>query len=264
MNFVIAVDLEGISGVVGTPNKGFKNDNIQYKFACEQALREVNQATKALYDCGAKKVYVWDNHGSSLNLDYMSLDKRVDILAGVGLKHRFSGLEDKKISGVLLIGYHAKANTSHAILAHTCDSSKYQYIKLNSKTVGEIEIDALLATANINAPVIFISSDNMGVSQGEKSLPWIKSVITKHSIGRNAGLLKHPSTVLDEIYSSVKDAYKNINNMKKYKIKSPITVEIRFLRLEDAQSVSNSKTKGISLIDPYTIKYTINKIMELY
>ncbi len=264
MNFVIAVDLEGISCVVGTPNEGLTKDNVQYKFACEQAVREVNQATKALYDCGAKKVYVWDNHGGSLNLDYMTLDKRVNILAGVGLKHRFSGLEDKLIDGVLLIGYHAKADTSHAILAHTCNSTKYQYIKLNNKTVGEIEIDALLAAANLKAPVIFVSSDDQGVLQAIKELPWIKSVITKYSIGRNAGLLKHPSTVLDEIYKNVKDAYMHIGDMKKYKIKKPIQVEIRFLRLEDAQAANNSKTKEINLLDPYTITYNINKIMEIY
>lgn len=264
MNFVIAVDLEGISGVVGTPNQGLTRDNVQYKYACEQAVREVNQATKALYDCGAKKVYVWDNHGNSLNLDYMALDKRVDILAGVGLKHRFSGLEDKLINGVLLIGYHAKADTSHAILAHTCNSNKYQYIKLNNKTVGEIEIDALLAAANLKAPIIFVSSDDKGVSQALKELPWIKSVITKNSIGRNVGLLKHPVSVLDEIYKNVKDAYLHIGDMKKYKIKKPITVEIRFLRLEDAQSVYNSKTKDITLLDPFTISHTISKIMEIY
>lgn len=264
MNFAIAVDLEGIAGVVGTKNTGLTKDNVQYEFATKQALREVNMAIKSLYDCGAKKVYVWDNHMSSLNLDYFKLDSRVDILAGVGIKHRWSGLEDKNISGVLLIGYHSMADTSNAILAHTCNSNKYQYVKLNNKSVGEIEIDALMAGIMLNAPLIFVSSDNKAIEQLNKEMPWVKTVISKHSLGRNVAMLKHPDRVLDEIYENVKYSYQQLMNMKLYKIKTPIDVEIRFMRLEDAESASKSKKNVIDLIDPFTIKYKINNLMEIY
>ncbi|MBN2853254.1 MAG: M55 family metallopeptidase [Clostridia bacterium] len=264
MNFAIAVDLEGIAGVVGTPGSGLGKDNTQYAFACLQAVREVNAAVKALYDCGAKKVYVWDNHGGSLNLDYFSLDKRVEILAGVGLKHRWQGLEDKNIDGVLLIGYHAMADTSKAVLAHTCSSTSYQHVKLNNRSVGEIEIDAAMAGIMLHAPLIFVSSDDQAIAQVSQTIPWAKTVITKHSIGRNAALLKHPDTVLDEIYMQVKQAFKETKGMKLFKIKEPIEVKIRFMRLEEAENAANNKIRKTELVDPYTIKYTVNHLTEIY
>lgn len=264
MNFAIACDLEGIAGVVGFPKEGLGTESKQFQFAVKQAVREINSAVAALFDSGAKKVYVWDNHNGSLNLDYMELDKRVDIVAGVGAKHRWPGLYDKEISGVLLIGYHPMADTYAGILSHTCSSVTYQYLKLNGSSVGEIEIDAVSAARLLKAPVIFVSSDDKAVEQAKKGLPWISSVITKESFGRNLAVLKHPLRVVDEIYDAVKKAVANMSDMKLYDIEDPVEVEMRFLRLEDAENVFNSKTKKVELLDPFTVRFSVKSFLELY
>lgn len=264
MNFAIACDLEGIAGVIGFPKEGLGTKSKQYQFAIKQAVREINSAAMALYDSGADKVYVWDNHNGSLNLDYMELDKRVDIVAGVGAKHRWPGLYDKDISGVLLIGYHPMADTYAGILSHTCSSVTYQYVKLNGQSVGEIEIDAASAGRLLEAPVIFAASDDKAIAQAKDSLPWISTVVTKEAIGRNLAVLKHPLRVVDEIYDSVKNAVANIKNMKLYDITDPVEVEMRFLRLEDAEKVYKSKTRDVELLDPFTVKYTVKSFLELY
>ncbi|MFO7612596.1 MAG: M55 family metallopeptidase [Clostridia bacterium] len=264
MNFAIACDLEGIGGVVGSPGEGLHQTSRQYAFAAVQAVREINAAAGALFDNGADRVYVWDNHNGSLNLDYMELDRRVDILAGVGGKHRWPGLEDRNISGVLLIGYHPKAETYAGILSHTCSSSTYQYMKMNGRSVGEIEIDAIAAARLLKAPVIFVASDDKGVAQTKEVLPWAGSVATKEALGRNLAILKHPARVVDEIYSEVGRAVKNMDRMELYDIEDPVEVEMRFLRLEDAEKLNNSKTKGAELIDPYTVRFTARSFLELY
>ena len=264
MNFAIACDLEGIAGVVGFPKEGLGTQSKQYQFAIKQAVREINSAVAALYDSGADKVYVWDNHNGSLNLDYMELDKRVDIVAGVGAKHRWPGLYDKDIDGVLLIGYHPMADTYSGILSHTCSSVTYQYVRLNGKSVGEIEIDAASAGRLLKAPVIFVASDNMAVAQTNESLPWVKTVVTKEAIGRNLAVLKHPLRVVDEIYEAVKEAAESLSEMNLYDIADPVVVEMRFLRLEDAERVYKSRTKEVELLDPFTVRYTANSFLELY
>ena len=264
MNYAIACDLEGIAGVVGFPKEGLGTQSKQYQFAVKQAVREINAAARALFDGGAEKVYVWDNHNGSLNLDYMELDKRVDIVAGVGAKHRWPGLYDKDIAGVLLIGYHPKADTYAGILSHTCSSVKYQYVKLNGQSVGEIEIDAACAGRLLNAPLMFVASDNKAVAQAKDIMPWIRTVETKEAIGRNLAVLKHPLRVVDEIYDTVKKAVVNLSNMKLYDISDPVEVEIRFLRLEDAESALKSRTKDVMMIDAFTIKYTAKNFLELY
>lgn len=71
--FFIGVDCEGVACVVGEPQKGLK-DSINYPFAARQATLEADAAARALFDCGAKEVIVWDNHGNGVNLDYDLLD----------------------------------------------------------------------------------------------------------------------------------------------------------------------------------------------
>ncbi|MDX1359604.1 MAG: M55 family metallopeptidase, partial [Clostridia bacterium] len=263
MNFAIACDLEGIAGVVGFPKEGLGTQSKQYQFAIKQAVREINAAARALFDSGADKVFVWDNHNGSLNLDYMELDKRVDIVAGVGAKHRWPGLYDKDISGVLLIGYHPMADTYAGILSHTCSSVTYQYVKLNGKSVGEIEIDAASASRLLKAPVIFVASDDKAIAQVNDSLPWAKTVVTKEAIGRNLAVLKHPLRVVDEIYDVVRQAAGSLSRMQLYDIADPVEVEMRFLRLEDAEKVYKSKTRDVELIDPFTVRYTAQSFLEL-
>ena len=77
MEYLIAVDLEGIGGVVGLPNQTL-NGSPDYEVAKENAVKEINAATKALFDGGATKVCVWDNHGGGGNLDFSKIDPRVE------------------------------------------------------------------------------------------------------------------------------------------------------------------------------------------
>ena len=264
MNFAIACDLEGIAGVVGFPKEGLGITSKQFEFARKQAVREINAAVSALYDGGAEKVYVWDNHNGSLNLDYMELDERVEIVAGVGAKHRWPGLYDKGIGGVLLLGYHPMADTYAGILSHTCSSVTYQYLKMNGRSVGEIEIDAVSAARLLNAPVIFVASDDKGILQAKDALPWIRSVVTKEALGRNLAVLRHPRQVVKDIYDEVLAAAGSMDSMKLYDIEDPVEVEMRFLRLEDAEKVYKSRTRNAELLDPFTVRFTAGSFLELY
>lgn len=264
MKYAIACDLEGIAGVVGYPKEGLGNSSKQFIVASKQAVKEINSAAGALYDTGAEKVYVWDNHNGSLNLDYNDLDKRVDIVAGVGAKHRWPGLYDKDIDAVLLLGYHPKADTYAGILTHTCSSVTYQYIKLNGVSVGEVEIDAASAARLLGAPLIFVAGDNKLIKQINEDFPWVSTVVTKEALGRNLAILKHPARVVDEIYDGVKSAVACIAGAKLYDIEDPVEVEARFLRLEDAESVYKSKSKNVEMLDAFTVRYKVKSFLELY
>jgi len=264
MRYAIACDMEGIAGVVGYPNEGLGNTSKQFQAASRQAVKEINAAVEALYDSGAEKVYVWDNHNGSLNMNYDDLDERVDIVAGVGAKHRWPGLYDKEIDAVLLIGYHPKADTYAGILTHTCSSTTYQYIKMNGKSMGEVEIDAACAARLLKAPLIFIAGDTKLVAQINEDMPWVSTVITKEALGRNLAVLKHPRRVAREIYDGVVKAVRDIGKAQLFDIEDPVEVEARFLRLEDAEKVIKSKSRDVEMIDAYTVKYSVESLLELY
>ncbi|MEJ2199938.1 MAG: M55 family metallopeptidase, partial [Desulfuromonadaceae bacterium] len=131
---MIAVDCDGPACVVGEPGKALSNSRDMV-FAREQATRETDAAARALFDCGAKKVVVWDNHGFGANLVFDQLDRRCEVLLGTGFDRRFPFL-DETYTGVLMIGYHAMEGTPGAVLAHTYSPGAYRAIRVNGQTVG--------------------------------------------------------------------------------------------------------------------------------
>ena len=51
--YYIAIDMEGVACVVGTPGEGLSSSSANRDFAAREALREANAAARALFDCGA-------------------------------------------------------------------------------------------------------------------------------------------------------------------------------------------------------------------
>lgn len=232
MKFLICVDLEGCACVVGKPGKGL-SECEGYAFACKEAVSEANAAISALFDAGAEEVVVWDGHGSSSNLSYQDLDPRCQIITGLGYAHRLFFV-DNTYSGALFIGYHSRDNVRNAVLCHSYSSARYQWIKVNGKEMGELEIDAAIC-GEANVPVIFASSDDVGCRQMTEAAPWVRTVSTKKSLGHNLALSKHPVQVKKEIYQTVYDAASHLAEMKCYHISQPATIQVRYTRIEDAQ-----------------------------
>lgn len=260
MKFVISVDLEGLACVVGEPNMVL-NDSRNYDFACRQAVKEANAAAKALYDAGAELVIIWDAHGSSLNLPYDDIDRRCNIIMGVDFERCWPTM-DNTFSGILLIGYHPMDNTINGVLAHSFNSKDVQWMKIDGREVGEMAINTALA-GEIGVPLIFVSSDDKGVAEAKQIAPWIETVETKKGLGRNIALSKHPLQAADEIYSGVGKAVSRINEMRIFRYEKPIEMQIRYKRMEHAQSAVNKKI-GWNYIDAYTVEKSFIKLSDLF
>ncbi len=258
LKFIVAVDAEGLACVVGEPGKGLRNSR-DYRLACREAVREANAAARALFDSGARRVIVWDNHNGSLNMNYEDLDSRVEIALGIGVAGRFPGL-DESFTGVLLIGYHARDNTADAVMAHTYSSATYQSVRVNGREMGEIGCDAAIAGEK-GVPVILVCSDDKGVAEAKEILPWVETVATKESFGWNCAISKHPVQVEREIYEATKRAISRLEEMKPFRLPSPVTIQIRFKRIEEAQERAQSRGPW-SRVDPYTVEGTVERISQ--
>jgi len=224
---MIAVDCEGAACVVGEPGRALSNSR-NMEFAREQATRETNAAARALFDAGAEQVVIWDNHGDGANLAFDQLDQRCEVLLGTGFSRRFPEL-DETYAGVLMIGYHAMAGTSNAVLAHTYSSKVYRAICVNGLEVGEIALDASVA-GEFGVPLIFVASDDKGCNEALNFMPWIKTVATKRGFGFNCAYSKHPSVVEAEIYQTVRQAVDRLAEMKPFVFAHPVQIEIHFKR----------------------------------
>lgn len=260
MKFVVAVDCEGVACAVGT-HGGTLNDSPNFPMAQRQATREADAAARGLFDAGATRVIVWDNHGGSLNLDYDALDERCDIALGTGFVHRFPGL-DESFAGVVLIGYHAMDNTVDGVMAHSFSSATYQYIKVNGHEVGEIGIDAAMAGER-GVPVVFVASDDKAVAEAQSLLPGIATVTTKEGHAWNAAVSKHPRRVAAEIHAGVQTAVARLAECRPFRFSEPLTYEVRYKRMDAAQAASRGYQGGERL-DPYTVCWHLQRLSDRF
>lgn len=260
MKFVVAVDCEGVACGVGSPGASL-NSSRNLAFAQLQATREADAAVRGLFDAGAERVIVWDNHNGSLNLDYDLLDERCDIALGVGFEHRFPGM-DESFDGVLLIGYHAMDDTVDGVMCHTFSSTTYQWIEINGRKVGEMAIDAAVAGER-GVPAIFASSDDKGTAEAERFFPGVVTVTTKQGMGWNCAVSKHPRRVEREIFDAVQRAVAKRDAIKPFAFSSPLMMDVRYKRLEAAQSASRS-FHGAERVDAYTVRRVMPSIQDYY
>lgn len=262
MKFMVNVDLEGAACAYG-PCEGSVEDSFNIEFVRKQATREADAAVRALFECGAEEVIVWDNHGRGCSLNYDELDERCKIAVGSTVGTRYPVLDDS-FSGVVMIGYHAMASNGEAVLAHTYSSVKYQHIKVNGVELGEVGIDGAIAGEK-GVPVIFVSGDDKCVAEAKEIMPWIEAVETKQSFAYTRIISKHPKTVVKEIYDGVKSAVKHIDEMKCFTVKTPVDVEIRYRRTDMATHAKLVDMNGelFELTDAYTRVGTLKTLEKL-
>ncbi len=261
--FYIAVDLEGVACTVGTNGQGLAASTAGYEYACLQGSREADSAAKALFDCGADEVWVWDNHGTGFNLKYDLIDSRCKFVLGAGSGKRFPFIETG-FDGVLLIGYHAY-DTPDAVLAHVYSSATFQHQKINGAFVGEAQIDGAIA-GKYGVPVIFASSDNVCIEQISATFQSAVTVVTKTALAWNSCVSNHPKKVCDDIYTGVKQAYENIDKMRPFTYPVPFKYEVRYKRPEPAQGCHyrNPDSTLFARTDMYTCAGTLKDIEDIF
>lgn len=206
MKFLVAVDLEGANFVVGKPYEGLSPDAAEYATAVRETTAELNAVLAGLYDGGAEKVYVWDNHGTGHNLDFAAVDPRATN-AGLDASslERMNFADGLGLDGVIFLGYHAKEGTLGGVLAHTYSSASRQYYKLDGKQVGEFYIDSTIALCK-HIPVRMLVGDDHCVQEAKEIGENVVTVVTKYGEGRNAARFRDNDELLAELYAAAQKA----------------------------------------------------------
>lgn len=263
MKFIVAVDLEGVACAYAPCGESIES-SFNIEFVRKQATREADAAARALFDCGAEEVIVWDNHGRGCSLDYEQLDERCSIAIGACVETRYPVL-DESFSGVVMIGYHAMASNGEAAIAHTYSSVTYQYMKVNGKEVGEVSVDAAIA-GEYGVPVIFVSGDDKCTLEAKEVLPWIETVQTKKAFSYTRVLSKHPKAVINEIYEGVKRAVARLGEMQCYRFTTPLELELRYKRTDAATHTKliDMNGKPFAFKDGYTRVGMLEKAEDVF
>ncbi len=262
MKIYIAVDMEGISGIC-SPEYVLKDGKL-YAIGQRLATEDTNAAIRGAFDGGADEVIVADMHGASLNLLAEQLDSRAKLFAGAPRSPRFPFL-DETVSGMALIGYHAKAGTEGGNLEHTMSSKGWFKYCVNGVPYGEASIDAEIA-AWCGVPVVMASGDNYLCAEVKEMLgEQVETAQVKIGLGRQAALSLSPNEGQSRVYAAMKRACERLVNGEHFALaqkNTPVAVQTTYKFTPDADAAST--VYGARRIDGYTVEMNYPRLVDAY
>jgi D-amino peptidase len=231
---LISADMEGTCGVVSwvhvmPPEYGEgPSSTAEYERARARMTREVNAAIEGALAGGADEVIVNDSHDGMRNLIPEDLHASCRFISGndkpLGM---MQGVDLEGIGAVFFTGYHAKAGTPNAPLAHTW-TGWINDVRVNGKSTGEFGINALVA-GHFGVPVSFVAGDIRAVEQTRELLgDAVVGVAVKEGLSTFAALHVHPSKALEMIREGAEKAVKAAANVTPWKLEAGATIEVDF------------------------------------
>jgi D-amino peptidase len=229
LKILIACDMEGISGV--TTWDHVDPSHSEYQRFRRIMTADVNAAIEGAFTGGSSEVIVTDGHWNGTNIIIEDLDKRAKLNTGLGTS-KLSMMEgiDQTVSGVIFLGYHARASSSQGVLDHTW-STKISNVWLNDTLVGEYGLNAALA-GFYGVPVIMISGDQTACGQAEDLIGKIEKAVVKIATGRYSATCLPPVIAQELIRTTASKALQRLKNgdaPKPYSVANPVNVTIEFI-----------------------------------
>jgi D-amino peptidase len=219
----ISIDMEGLAGVVNGTD--VQPTRPEYPYFRTVMAGEANAAIDGAFRAGATEVVVRDSHGNKDNIVPGDLDPRARLIRGAstGGKNMMEGI-DSTFGAVVFVGFHAKAGTPNAILAHTSTGNVVD-ISINGVSLPEGGYNALVAGL-YGVPVVFAAGDRALVEQITGLLGPIETVATKAELaGAINGLA--PKAAQEAIRAGVERAVRDRAKAKPYHLSPPYTMTLR-------------------------------------
>ncbi len=235
MKVLISADMEGTCGVVSwvhvTPPEGANGDPsnpVEYGRARQRMTSEVNAAIEGALAAGADEVIVNDSHDGMRNLIPEELHPACRFISGNDkLLGMMQGVDLDDIGAVFYTGYHARAGTPAAPLAHTW-TGFLNDVRFDGVSTGEYGINAAVA-GYFGVPVTFVCGDAKAVAQTQEMLgKQVVGVVVKEGLSTFAALHLHPAKAQELIREGAKQAVLNAKDAKPYTLRPGALIELEY------------------------------------
>ena len=236
MKVLISADMEGTCGIVSWVQvmppevvAGREPSSLdEYTRGRERMTAEVNAAVEGALAGGADEVIVNDSHDGMRNLLPDKLHPGVRFITGgdkpLGM---MQGVDLDGIGAVFYTGYHAKAGTPAAPLAHTW-SGWLNDVRIDGISTGEFGINAVVA-GHFGVPVVFVCGDAKAVAQTQAYLgEQVVGVVVKEGITTFSALHLHPERARVLIKKGAEAAVRGAANAKPFVLRPGCAVELEF------------------------------------
>lgn len=234
MNVLISADMEGVCGVsswvhVTPPEYGSSYaSTAEYERARLRLTKEVNAAAEGALAGGAEEVIVNDAHNGMRNLIPEELHPEVRFITGSDKTWgMMQGIEEIGNGVVFFVGYHAKAGTPAAPLAHTWTGYLLD-VRFDGRSTGEYGINAAIA-GHFGVPVVLVTGDDRAVAQTKAFVgEAIQGVVVKRGYSSTSAIHLHPERAQALIREGAEAAVKNANQVQPWTLPEDCPVELDF------------------------------------
>ncbi len=234
MRVLISADMEGTCGVtswvqVMPPEYGGEaSSTVEYERARLRLTREVNAAVEGALAGGADEVIVNESHDGMRNLIPEELHPSVRFITGndkeLGM---MQGMHEPGIGAVFFTGYHAKAGTPNAPLAHTW-TGYVNDVRIDGVSTGEFGINALIA-GHFGVPVTLVTGDDKAVAQVRALLgEQVVGVIVKEGYSTFSAIHLHPMRAQELIRVGAREAVQRAATAQPWRPNPGFRVEVDF------------------------------------
>lgn len=266
MKVLISADMEGTTGVVSwvqvtPPEYGAEASNqAGYERARLRMTREVNAAIEGALAGGAEEVIVNDSHDGMRNLIPEELHPESRYISGNDkLLGMMQGVDIAGVGAVFYTGYHARAGTPGAPLAHTW-TGFLNDVRFDGRSTGEYGINAVIA-GHFGVPVTLVTGDDKAVAQVRELLgDHVTGVAVKEGLSTFAAVHLHPVAACTRIREAAEQAVRAVPDAQPYRLAPGTTVELDFDH--QARADQAALAMGVERTGDRTIAFTPADGME--
>lgn len=265
MNILIAVDMEGATGVVSWDHVDPKT--AEYLRFRHLLTADVNAAIEGAFEAGAADVQISDGHWNSGNVLIEELHPRARLNTGTSspfsMVQNIQNAEDR-VDAVFFVGYHARVGTANAILDHTWSSVRVANLWINGRISGETGLNASVCGA-FGVPVILITGDQTVAAEAREWIAGIDTAIVKTAVGRTCAQCLTPAITGPLIKEAAIRAVRRHlagTGPKALVAETPVTIRIEFVTSQMADQAS--LFPGSARVDGRTLEFTSPDMPEAY
>ncbi|MBI9048075.1 MAG: M55 family metallopeptidase [Anaerolineaceae bacterium] len=262
MKLLIAVDMEGISGI--TRWEQVNIHQTEYEYGRSLMVADVNAAVEGALEGGATEIQVSDGHWNGTNILLADLHPAARLHTGnVAPLAMVQGIQDG-FDAVIFIGYHAMAGTANAIMDHTWSSKNIARLWINGELAGETALNSYLC-GFYQTPVLAISGDQTVAAEAKALLPGIETAVVKTATSRESGICLALDEAHQIIHNTVNFAVKKFLDGKAPKPllpPTPLQIKIEFMHSQMASRACY--LPGTKRVDGRSVTYVAKDMPDAF
>ena len=270
MKIYVMTDMEGVAGVVDSPNYCFPESRY-YERGCELTTLEVNAAIEGALEAGATEIVVTDGHGHGA-ITPMLLHPAAKILTG--RPRPIGAVLDASFDVAISIGQHAKSNAPGGHLAHS-GSFTVEELTINGVSIGESG-RSFISAAYFGVPYVFLSGDLAATAEAQALAPGIETAVVKEGLDRGsatglgmdenrafngAAIHLHPTKARQLIYEGVKRGIARRDEIGRFWLEPPYTL-VHTQRPENGVPGGEARVTGDDILKVFRTPLELGKHVE--